>query len=42
MHRDLKPANILYDDGVLKVAVFGLARSAEEDEAATMLAGTKI
>jgi len=42
MHRDLKPANILYDDGVVKVADFGLARSAEEDEAATMLAGAKI
>jgi serine/threonine protein kinase len=26
MHRDLKPMNILYENGVIKIADFGLAR----------------
>lgn len=25
-HRDLKPENLLYNDGVLKIADFGLAK----------------
>lgn len=32
MHRDIKPSNILVNNGVLKIADFGLARQIIEGE----------
>lgn len=39
VHRDLKPANILVSGGVVKVADFGLAMLAAEDDQASALTG---
>lgn len=38
-HRDIKPENILFDEGVLKVADFGLALNMNEENAVTRAGG---
>lgn len=40
LRRDIKPENILFDEGVLKVADFGLALNTNEENAVTR-AGNK-
>ena len=39
LHRDIKPENILMDDGIPKIADFGISRHVEPDEMASTAAG---
>lgn len=40
VHRDLKPANILFQNGSIKIADFGLARKFSKNEMMQTFAGT--
>lgn len=40
VHRDLKPANILFQNGRIKIADFGLARKFGKNEMLRTYAGT--
>ena len=40
-HRDMKPENILYQDGVLKIADFGLSKEYEKNQNQTNYVSTR-